>query len=286
MSGHRGSERRPSGERPAGAAALIPQGLDAHLVLLRHGETDFIVDGRFQGQMDSGLTRAGEAQIRLAAQRLAAPAEVPALPLPDSPPAVIVHSPLGRARRSAEIVADALREAGRALPPLRPDPGMLEIAQGGWEGLTGTEIEERFPGMLGAWRRWPERNHAPGGESTAQVLERVERSLGTVLGELAEGAARGTLDRHQVLGYSPVAASDRWALLVAHGGVFRIVTCALLGLSLDHFWNFDFGLGSITIFEIRAGRAVLRAVNLDAHLADLAAEAAAESEARDATGAL
>ena len=53
------------------------------------------------------------------------------------------------------------------------------------------------------------------------------------------------------------------ALLVGHAGVFRVVVCVLLGLSLDHFWNFDFGLGGVSVIEIRGGRAVLRGLNLE-----------------------
>jgi broad specificity phosphatase PhoE len=45
-----------------------------------------------------------------------------------------------------------------------------------------------------------------------------------------------------------------------------VVVCALLGLQPEHFWNFDFGLASLTVVEIRAGRAVLRAVNIEEHL--------------------
>ena len=53
---------------------------------------------------------------------------------------------------------------------------------------------------------------------------------------------------------------------MGHSGVFRVVLCVLLGLPLEHFWNFDFGLASVSVIEIRAGRAVLRALNLDSPL--------------------
>ena len=75
-------------------------------------------------------------------------------------------------------------------------------------------------------------------------------------------------------------------MVVGHGGVFRVVTCLLLGLPLEHFWNFDFGLAAISIIEIRAGRAVLRALNLDAHLGSEAERIAAEASERNADGAL
>jgi phosphoserine phosphatase len=285
----------PVPDRPSGAALIIPTGLDAVLVLLRHGETDFIVEKRFQGQTEARLSAAGEMEARLAGERIAAAHENPPLPIPAGPPLEIVHSPLARTRRTTELVVAALRDAGRQIPPLVPEPGLAEIAQGGWEGLREDEIRARFGDQLAGWRRWPERVHADGGEDLAQVSERVEKALGRILGRLAAGAEPGTVDRDQVHGYGDGSADNRrWSILVGHGGTFRVVVCLLLGLSLEHFWNFDFALGAITVIEIRAGRAVLRAVNLDSRLSpaadpDAAAEAqriAAESAERGATGAL
>ena len=274
-------------ERPSGAAPLIPDGLDAVLVLLRHGQTQFIVEKRFQGAMEAPLTALGERQARLAGRRLAAPMADPPLPIPDAAPFSIVHSPLGRASRTAELAAQEMREAGRSTPPLRSDPGFSEIAQGVWEGLTDQQITARFGESLAGWRRWPTKFHAPGGESLEQVLPRVEASLAALLAEMNDGTMPGTLDRHQVLGYGDGDPDPRrWSLVVGHGGVFRVVVCALLGLQMEHFWNFDFGLGAITVVEIRAGRAVLRALNLDAHLGAEAELPADESSERDRSGAL
>ena len=282
-------------DRPDGASAIIPAGLDAVLVLLRHGETDFIVQKRFQGQMEAPLSPAGEIQASFAGRRLAAPHDTPPLPVPGGPALEIVHSPLARTRRTTELVVEAMRAAGQPVPPLVSEPGLAEIAQGGWEGLRDDEITARFGNQLAGWRRWPARVHAEGGESLLQVSERVEAALQRILGRLAVGGQAGSIDRHQVLGYEDGAVDRRrWSILVGHGGSFRVVTLLLLGLPLEHFWNFDFALGSITVVEIRAGRAVLRAVNLDSHLApepdaEAAGEAeriAAESSERGASGAL
>jgi probable phosphoglycerate mutase len=280
------SQRNAEAERPLGAAPLIPDGLDAILVLLRHGQTQFIVDRRFQGQMEAPLTELGERQAQLAGARLADPNASPPIPVPDTAPFAIVHSPLGRALRTAELAAAEFAAVGRATPPLRPDSGFLEIAQGAWEGLTDSEIETRFGAELAAWRRWPTRAHAPGGESLDRVRTRVETSLTALLGEMADGSPRGTLDRHQVLGYADAAfRNPRWSLIVGHGGVFRVVVCALLGLPDEHFWNFDFGLAAITLVEIRAGRAVLRSLNLDGYLGADRATAGTDNPERPA-GAL
>lgn len=290
MSSSSTDEERPRDwDVPAsGVAPLIPPGLDAIVVLVRHGETEFIVEGRFQGQAETPLTERGEWQIGRAALRLAHPHDDPPLPIPDTAPYLIAHSPLSRTRRSAELIAEALEKTGRAIPPLRPEPGLLEIAQGEWEGLTDSEISARFGDTLGTWRRWPERAHAQGGESLDEVRLRVEATLTELLVELAIGGRPGTFDRHQVLGYADEEPEvKRWALLVGHGGVFRVAVCVLLGLSLEHFWNFDFGLASVSVIEIRAGRAVLRGLNLDAPLGEGEDAAGRDEDAkRNARGAL
>ena len=284
----RDAERLRAGEtRPSGAAPLIPTGLDAILVLLRHGQTQFIVENRFQGAMEAPLTPLGELQARLAGRRLASPAADPSVPIPDTAPFAIVHSPLGRARRSAELVVEEMAAAGRATPPLRPDAGFCEIAQGVWEGLTEEEINVRFSDSLAGWRRWPMEVSAPGGEALPQVAARVEASLSRLLGEMADGTKPGTIDRHQVLGYSATGPEKRrWSLIVGHGGVFRVVACVLLDLPLEHFWNFDFGLAAISVVEIRAGRAVMRSLNLESHPDGQAAARVEDSSKRDESGAL
>ena len=262
----RDGERIRTGDLPAsGVAPLIPAGLDATVVLVRHGQTQLIVEDRFQGQTETPLTLLGEREVRRAGLWLAHPGGDPPLPIPATAPFLISHSPLGRTRRTAELIAEELSGAGLAAPPLHPDPGLLEIAQGDWEGLTAAEISLRFGDALGNWRRWPEREHAAGGESLDEVRRRVEATLSAMLTDLADGGRPGTFDRHQVLGYAEDAPEEkRWALLVGHGGVFRVVVCALLSLPLEHFWNFDFGLAAISVIEIRAGRATLRALNLEA----------------------
>ena len=282
------AERSRPEESPAsGAVSLIPPGLDAVLVLLRHGQTQFIVENRFQGATEAPLSALGEAQARLAGRKLAEPLADPPLPIPDAAPFAIIHSPLGRARRSAELVVDALVAAGRAAPPLRSDPGFSEIAQGVWEGLTDREITARFGDSLARWRRWPTEFHAPGGESLEVVRARVEPALSTLLAEMADGSVAGTYDRSQVLGYGEATQDRRrWSLVVGHAGVFRVVTCVLLGLPLEHFWNFDFGLAAITVVEIRAGRAVIRALNLDSYLGAQFGPPVEDALVRDGGGAL
>jgi probable phosphoglycerate mutase len=274
---------------------LIPDGLDATLVLLRHGESEWIVENRFQGQSETPLSPTGLRQAALAGARLARPHDSPSLPVPTGRPREIVHSPLSRTAQTARAVADAITSdigaTGDPAPPVvvRPEPGILEIGQGEWEGLHQDEIARRWPEVLAGWRRRPWEVWAPGGESPAHVQERARPALAGVLEHLGMDYPRGTLDRPQVHGYAGVSpqAAQPWSILVGHDGVFKVVMLTLFGLPLTHFWMFTMALTGITIVEFRGGRPVLRAANLTDHLAPLldeSAQAAADRRAR--SGAL
>ena len=263
---------------------LIPEGLDATLVLVRHGESEWIRQGRFQGQSETPLSALGRKQAALVAERLADPHASPALPVPGGVPREVVHSPLSRAADVARAIAEAC-----AAPVLRAEPGILELSQGDWEGVTSEDIARRWPAEISAWRHNPNLAHAPGGESLRAVQRRVRPALARVLDELGRDYPRGTVDRPQVGGYRGVgqAADQPWSVLVAHDGVFKVVMLTLLDLPLDRFWTFSWGLTGITVLELRGGRPVLRAHNLTGHLAPIEDEQAREAaERRSQTGAL
>ncbi|HET7028435.1 MAG TPA: histidine phosphatase family protein [Candidatus Limnocylindrales bacterium] len=275
---------------------IVPAGVDATLALVRHGETDAIVAGRFQGQADTVLTATGLRQAELVGARLAARAPgvgLAALPLPAGPPSEIAHSPLERTTQTAAAIAAGFVAAGRPAPSLRSERGLLEIGQGEWEGVHGSDVERRWGDRLASWRREPTSAWAPGGESLATVDERVRAALAVVVATVA-ARARPTSGGSSVPGYrAPIPDDQPWAILVGHDGVFKVVLLALLDLPLSSFWRFPFVLAGITIVELRDGRAILRAHNLADHLApliegDRAAERRAEAEAaaRERAGAL
>jgi len=103
------------------------------LVLVRHGETDWNREGRWQGHSDTALNDTGRAQARRVAEQLQ---DVDA----------VYSSDLARARETADIVA---AELGL---PVREDERLRERSFGAWEGLTAPEIEERFTDELARWR--------------------------------------------------------------------------------------------------------------------------------------
>jgi probable phosphoglycerate mutase len=267
------------------APLAVPPDLAASLVLLRHGQSVWLAEGRFQGRADTPLSPLGERQAALAGVRLADPAAAPRLPVPPGDPIAIIHSPLARTAQTAAAVAAAIVARGRPAPPLIPEPGLAEIAQGAWEGLHQREVEARWPAEIAGWRRDPVQTFAPGGESLIEVDRRVRAALAGVIDGLAR-ASTTVRDAAPAAGsfYDPHAGP--WTLLVGHDGAFKIALLALLGLPLDRFWTFTQTTTGIAVLDIRNGRTVLRAWNRTEHLAPLEMEAGeAERRAEDEAAA-
>jgi ribonuclease H / adenosylcobalamin/alpha-ribazole phosphatase len=254
--------------------SIIPEGLDAAIALVRHGESEWVAQGLFQGQGDPPLTDLGRRQALLVARRIARRARRPALPLPSGPPTTVVHSPLVRAAETATLIARGVSggrgEDAVATPvPVRADPGFLEIGQGEWEGRPGAEVVERWGEVLEGWRRDPLTAWAPGGEGLAEVDVRVRGAVRTLLDELAAATPPTTGPRSPVLGYAELPSDEPWSVLVGHDGTFKVTLLALLDLPLARFWTFPFALCGITVVEIRGGRPRLRLHNATDHLASL-----------------
>lgn len=124
--------------------------------LVRHGQTDWNLQGRYQGQADPPLNETGLQQAQVAAERLAGRRY-----------AALYSSDLERARVTAEIIGKYLGLT------VIIDPRLREVNQGAWEGLLVTEIQERYPLEWEARQRDRLRFRAPGGESVQDVATRV-----------------------------------------------------------------------------------------------------------------
>jgi broad specificity phosphatase PhoE len=121
------------------------------IFLARHGETQWNIERRHQGRLDSPLTRRGIAQARAIGVRLRG--------LPEAAAAPIVTSPQPRARHSAEIIA-----AGLGILECRIDNRLRELTLGDWDGLSYREIAARSPGIFDGEQGWNWCFRAPGGE--------------------------------------------------------------------------------------------------------------------------
>lgn len=182
------------------------------ILLARHGETAWNAEGRYQGQEDIALSSVGEAQARALGERLR-----------DVHIDRAVASPLSRARRTAELALGDER-----VGMLTTDAGLMEIAHGEWEGLLTSEIRERDPDRLRAWRETPHDVLMPQGESLQHVLDRAWPAL--------ERAGRG-------LGVQETL------LVVAHDAVNRVLLCRIMGLPLEKLWSFRQAPTTLNLLE-------------------------------------
>lgn len=121
------------------------------IALMRHGQTDWNLAGRVQGHTNIPLNDTGREQATEAANLL----------LDGEPWHVITSSPLERAWETAQIIADRLN-----LPLSAPHEGLIEQRYGVAEGLSVTELNER----------WPDRN-IEGGEPPAELASRALTTL-------------------------------------------------------------------------------------------------------------
>ena len=124
------------------------------LLLVRHGETDWNREGRFQGHADPPLNDLGRRQAAELAAALA-----------NEEVTAVYTSPLRRAFETAELIASA-----RGLSPV-PVEALREVDVGSWQALTRAEVEGRFPQQF---RRWIEYGRGwDDGETYEEMGERV-----------------------------------------------------------------------------------------------------------------
>ena len=170
------------------------------LILLRHGQTDWNAQERYQGRTDIRLNQTGVRQAEEAGRRLAEVRIDRAF-----------SSPLLRARRTAEIALQ-----GHGLD-LTLDDGLMETAGGSWEGLTYAQISARWPEDFAAWRAAHPEHGPVGGETPGEAGARV---IDTLRGHLQDSHATT-------------------ALVVAHGGCLRAAAALLTGGGMESYGRLD-----------------------------------------------
>jgi len=138
-------------------------GVERILVAVRHGETDWNAQHRFQGQLDIPLNVTGCSQAEALRFRLSAISFDTAY-----------SSPLRRAFETARVITRDL--------PILADARLSEIHHGCWQGKTKSEIEAQWPDEWDRWCRGLWRFAPPGGESSIAVRARVEDFMRTLRG--------------------------------------------------------------------------------------------------------
>lgn len=210
----------------------LPPSKGTRLLLVRHGETDWNREGRFQGQIDIPLNSKGKHQARAASDFLSSVAIQRAY-----------SSTMARPRQTAELIL-----ACHPGVPLATTPGLVEIGHGRWEGCLEEEIAEEWPALLADWKRAPHTVTMPDGETLQQVWDRSVATWHTIVG-----------------GLSP----EETALVVAHDAVNKTILCALLGLSPADIWMVKQGNGGVSVVDYPhglEGAPVVSCLNLTGHL--------------------
>ncbi|WP_134497283.1 histidine phosphatase family protein [Microvirga pakistanensis] len=188
------------------------------IYFIRHGETDWNLEGRLQGQKDIPLNDLGRVQAEEAGRRLRSIC-------PHHEDLAYVASPMRRTRETMEI----LRQAA-GLPPqgYRLDERLVEITFGAWEGMTWKEVRRAEP-QLAAMRERDKWNYVPpgGGESYAMLVDRIR----PVLDDLT-----------------------RDTVIVAHGGVARAFLAIRCGVSSRQAASMDIWQGRVLVIEGRNHR--------------------------------
>src|SRR5262245_50285904 len=133
------------------------------IYFVRHGETDWNAERRYQGQRDLAMNERGRAQARRNGEALR-------VLLPDIARADFVASPLGRARETMEIVRGCL---GLPAEGYRVDERLRELNYGNWEGVLQADLPAIDPSGLAEREKDPFRWRPSGGESYADLLVRT-----------------------------------------------------------------------------------------------------------------
>lgn len=198
------------------------------IIYIRHGETEWNLSGKYQGQTDVALSPRGIAQ----AEKLAAHFPVKEI-------AAVYCSDLSRARRTAEIIAKPL-----GLAPV-PKKELRELNFGAWEGLRYDEISKRWPIAVEDFFRHPDRMEIPGGETFAAVQQR------------AMGCIQALCDAHE----------GATIAVVAHGAILRTILSAALHMDLRYVWTIRQFNTAVSIVRYEDdGWATVELVNSTAHL--------------------
>lgn len=168
------------------------------IVLIRHGETEWNISGKYQGQTDIPLSAKGMDQ----AQRLAEHFPVEALD-------AIYSSDLCRAMRTAQYLAE------RFGIDIHPESSLRELNFGAWEGLSYEEIVSRWPDAMKNFLRHPDVLSIPEGETFGDLQKRGAKRIREIVAE----------------------NDGKTVAVVAHGAILRTILCDALQIPLADLWR-------------------------------------------------
>lgn len=197
----------------------------SRLIIVRHGETKGTANRRYYGRTDMSLNATGIEQAKRLRKWLKR-----------YPLHYIYTSPLKRCKETASIIR------GRRKIPTTIIPELQEVDFGKWEGLTLTEMQDRYPRKLKLWFLNFERFQMPGGEKVGDMIRRTRK------------AWRGVVKRHP--------HPQESILIVTHGGPAKVMVMSALGLSMKNFWRLRIDTGSVSVIESVREALLVRCINV------------------------
>jgi len=240
------------------------------LYLIRHGETEGSHIKRYKGSIDVPLSENGIKQIRKTANFIKqyqgikvserqsiknSDAMTPCCF--DAALSAVYCSPLSRALKSAEIVAELHGLKPIVMPDLR------ERSFGIWEGMSFDEIKERHPEEFEAWAGNPLKYSPMEGESTLEVRDRVVKALDRIL----NSAAANKKESNSLKNCSAALLNCHANIaIVAHGGVNRIILCHIMGTPLENIFRIEQDFAAVNIIEFHERYPVVKLLNYYRHL--------------------
>ena len=205
------------------------------LLMVRHGETNWNKESRFQGIKDIPLNENGRSQGRQAGAFLQ-----------DVHIDFAVSSSMLRPKETAEIILQHHPNV-----PLSTTPELIEICHGLWEGMLETEIQTDYRDLLQQWKDKPETVQMPEGENLQQVWDRGVAAWNKIVEEHSD------------------TETPKTGLVVAHDAINKVILCYLLGLEPKNFWNIKQGNCAVSVIDYpqgASGKPVLQAINITTHL--------------------
>lgn len=200
------------------------------LYLVRHGESEWNILSKVQGQSNTNLTNKGREQARKAARRLM-----------KEKIDVIFSSDLNRALDTAKIIGEILGLEVNTLEELR------EIRFGVWEGLTTQEIIDKYNNEHIIWMTEPHKLNLPNAESLIDLQERLLRIVNILFKD----------------------NGDKNILIVSHGASIKALILGLLGIDISFYNKLTISNTSISIVENKDYSTVLRVLNDTSHLREV-----------------
>ena len=204
------------------------------LLLVRHGETDWNLQRRYQGHIDVNLNKTGKQQSQKLAQLIQ-----------DVKLDLIISSSMSRAKETANIILQYHPHIN-----LHLNNGLKEITHGFWEGKLEEEIAQELPESLQQWHTHPSQLQISSGETLEILWQRTIKIFNAIIEE-------------------SLKKKLQTILVVAHGVINQVLFCHILGLAPAELWSFRQSNASLSVIDFSITEdsiPVLQVMNATSHL--------------------